>query len=172
MTTLPEPPKSALVDPSTGALTREWLRFFDDLRRAIVSSLDDTIAVRLDALEGETLFGGADGTQGATAFSDAELRARLDLLELDNAFLRTSGDGDTAAVEALSAQITIVQSDILAHALELTCLPDSTAAVILLRKRVRDVEMVQAIDQPDTGAVVRGLMRRIQFLETLAVFDD
>jgi hypothetical protein len=51
MTTLPEVPRAPVLDQRTGQMSREWVRFFDDLRKALLSSLDDAVGGRLDALE-------------------------------------------------------------------------------------------------------------------------
>lgn len=138
MTTLPDPPRSALVDASTGLLTREWVLFFDALRRSIISGLDDSVGGRLDALEGDALFNGADGSGGSgSSFNDTVLRGRLDALELDLLFPASSSGDVDAAVQARLAGLEDAGAD---RDLEAAMLPDPAAALALLRARLVDLE--------------------------------
>lgn len=138
MTTLPVPPRSALVDPSTGQLTREWVRFFDDLRRAIVSGLDDSVGGRLDALESDAVFAGGDGGGGGgNSYNDAPVRGRLEALETEALFPASSGAGDLAE---LRARMALLESLGEQRDLEVAMLPDAAGQVARLRARLADLE--------------------------------
>lgn len=138
MTTLPDPPRSALVDPQSGLLTREWVRFFDDLRRAIVSGLDDSVGGRLDALEGDALFDGADGSGGSSSsYNDAVLRGRVEAVETELLFPLSSSGGEGAE---LAARMALLEATAVDRELEAAFVPDAAAAVALLRARLADLE--------------------------------
>jgi hypothetical protein len=180
MTTLPEPPRTALIDPASGMLARPWVRFFDDLRRAIVTGLDVTVGGRLDALEGDTLFEGSGQTGGNSDYNDATVRARIDDLETELLFLNdhpppqdatpVSSSTDEAGQEALISPDSIAALRKLSRRLDeanLTALmaQDTTAALARLKRAVRDLEAAQAM-ATDAAGTIAALANRLQHLET------
>jgi hypothetical protein len=158
MTTLPDPPRTALVDPKTGTLTREWTLFFDALRRAIVSGLDDAVGGRLDTLEAESLFDGTSSASGAGSdYNDAAVRARLDGIETELIWLATD------QAEAETAQASTDDGDLDAL---LGPFPDPTGTIRHLQRAVTDAQLV-ALTAPDpNSAVIRRLTRAVRDLET------
>ena len=181
-TTLPDPPRTALVDVRTGGLTREWVLLFDALRRAIVSGLDDAVGGRLDALEADAIFGGTSTDSGAGSdYNDAAVRDRLDGIETELIWLGTDAiEAATAEVstddEELDAVSNSFSSDGVADIRRLTrgvadaqlvafMAPDPTAAIRLLQRAVRDLETAQALATDAAGAIA-ALAHRLETLET------
>jgi len=160
MTTLPEPPRSPLVDVRTGALAREWVRFFDDLRRAIVSGLDDEVGGRLDALEADSLFGGGDGSSGSnTDYNDAVIRNRLTDIETELLWLSTDQTEARAATATVDADAQ----------LEAIMATDATGAIRQLRRAIVDLETAQAMTV-DASATIAALAKRLGDLEIEGAF--
>jgi hypothetical protein len=178
-TTLPDPPRTALIDVRTGGLTREWTLFFDALRRAIVSGLDDAVGGRLDALEADSLFGGSSTASGAGSdYNDAAVRDRLDAIETELIWLGTdaaeaetvqvsTGDEELDAYSSpdSNAAIQRLTRDVAGAQLVAFMAPDPTAAIRLLQRAVRDLETAQALATDAAGAIA-ALAHRLETLET------
>jgi hypothetical protein len=181
MTTLPEPPRTGLIDPASGMLSRPWVRFFDDLRRAIITGLDVTVSGRLDALEGDALFDSSGQTGGNSDYNDAAVRVRLDDLETELLFLNDhpppsndtpeSSGTDDAGQEALislwdgTAQLRKLSRRLDEANLTALTAPDATAALARLKRAVRDLEAAQAM-ATDAAGQIAALANRLQHLET------
>lgn len=167
MTTLPEVPRAPVLDQRTGLMSREWVRFFDDLRKALLSSLDDAVGGRLDALEAESLFGGGDGAGGGNAdYNDAALRGRLEALETELMFPAAIPRNDAAELEARLAFLESISDDAsLDTAFPVAPEPGD------LRSRMAAVELSLAtID--DSTAKLRMVLQRMATLETDCLFKD
>jgi hypothetical protein len=167
-TQLPETPRSALIDPRTGQMAREWIRFFDDLRRAIVSGLDDSVGGRLDALEADTVFdSGSNGSGGSGGYNDSAIRARIEQLETDLLFPPpVRSESDTAEVEARLALLQQTSDD---ASLEALFAPDRAAELADLNARLHEVELALTMID-DASARLRLLLHRVQTLETEGLF--
>jgi hypothetical protein len=152
-TVLPEPPRSALIDTRSGMLSREWVLFFDALKRAIVSGLDDAVGGRLDALESDSLFASGDGGSGSNTDSSED--------ETDLADLFTPSDS-TGAIRRLTSSLAEANLVALMHG-------DSTAPLRQLKRSIRDLELAQAM-ATDATAAIAALVHRIQVLETEGAF--
>lgn len=162
MTTLPEPPRTGLVDPRTGQLTREWVRFFDELRKAIVASLDEGVGGRLDRLELDTLFSsdGGGGASGGSSYNDTTVRTRLDAIETEMLFLNGTPppqDYQTGQDSTGDWELDPLFSS----------LNDGT--VQRLARAVRDLETAQAM-ATDAAGVIAALAHRLGDLETQTLF--
>lgn len=168
MTTLPEIPRSPLIDPQSGSLSREWIRFFDDLRKAIVASLDDAIGGRLEALESDALFGSGDGGAGSnTDYNDATVRGRLDAIETELMF--PFPGANTSDADELSARIALLEENSVEANLDAAFQIDPVGELKELRSRLADVETIlTTID--DASARLRALVHRLAALETEGLF--
>jgi hypothetical protein len=168
MTTLPEIPRSPLIDPKSGTLAREWIRFFDDLRKAIVSSLDDAIGGRLEALESDALFGSGDSGAGSnTDYNDATVRGRLDAIETELMFPFPGADNGGA--DELSARIALLEENRDDASLDAAFQGDPLSELKELRSRLADVETIlTTID--DASARLRVLVNRLAALEEEGLF--
>lgn len=181
-TVLPDPPRSALIDSRTGMLAREWVLFFDALRRAIVSGLDDSVGGRLDALESDSLFSGGDSDTGSTDYNDTVVRGRLDDLEIEQLWTgidpveheldESNTETDLSELimtpDATSSIRRLTGSLKEANLLALTQ-GDATAAIRQLRRSIRDLETAQAMVTDQTG-LIAAVVRRLQELETEGAF--
>jgi hypothetical protein len=182
-TVLPEPPRSALIDTRSGMLSREWVLFFDALKRAIVSGLDDAVGGRLDALESDSLFASGDGGSGSnTDYNDAVVRGRIDDLETELLWVAADRSNDetdpsedetdladlftpsdsTGAIRRLTSSLAEANLVALMHG-------DSTAPLRQLKRSIRDLELAQAM-ATDATAAIAALVHRIQVLETEGAF--
>src|SRR4051812_25729577 len=168
MTTLPEIPRSPLIDPQSGSLAREWIRFFDDLRKAIVASLDDAIGGRLEALESDALFPGGDGGAGSnTDYNDATVRGRLDAIETELMFPFPGADQGSA--DELAARIAILEETRDDAGLDAAFQVGPIGELKELRSRLADVETIlTTID--DASARLRALVHRLAALEEEGLF--
>lgn len=183
-TVLPDPPRSALVDVRTGQLAREWVLFFDALRRAIVSGLDDSVGGRLDALESDSLFSGSGSETGSnTDYNDAVVRGRLDDLETELLWLatdRAEAEPDPSETETdlselvmtpdHTADIRRLTRGLAETQLDALMTPDATATIRQLRQRVVDLETAIALVN-DSTALIAALSRRLATLETEGLFS-
>lgn len=162
MTTLPEPPRAALVDPRTGGLTREWTRFFDDLRKAIIAGLDEGVGNRLDRLELDALFSVDDGAGGASGagYNDTTVRARLEALETELLWIGTD------AAEAGAGQSSTDDGNLDAV---LGPFPDPAGAIQRLTRAVADLELAQAL-ATDASAKIAAFAYRLNALENENLF--
>lgn len=163
MTTLPEPPRTPLVEPGSSMLSRPWVVFFDQLRRVITSGLDDAVGGRLDALEADAVFDGSDSSGGGTSYNDATLRGRLDAIETEILFPAPSSGTDDAE---LTARMALLEQSAEEEAVAAIMAPDPAAAVALLRSRVAAVEIAQAMTVL-ADAQLRRIERRMADLETV-----
>lgn len=182
-TTLPDPPRSPLVDTQTGLLAREWVLFFDALRRAIVSGLDDSVGGRLDSLEADSLFASGDSGGGSnTDYNDAVVRGRLDDLETELLWLGTdpveaqtdpsedetdlsdlfTPSDSTGAIRQLTGSLAEANLAALMQT-------DATAALRQLKRSIRDLETAQAM-VTDQTALIAAVVHRLQALETEGAF--
>lgn len=182
-TVLPEPPRSALVDTRTGMLAREWVLFFDALRRAIVSGLDDSVGGRLDSLEADSLFVGNDSSTGSNAdYNDAVVRGRIDDLETELLWLGTdqaeaqpdpstdepdlsdlfTPPDSTGAIRQLTGSLAEANLAALMQT-------DATASIRQLKRSIRDLETAQAM-VTDHTALIAAVVHRLQALETEGAF--
>lgn len=161
MTTLPEPPRTPLVDARTGQLTREWVRFFDELRKSIISSLDEGVGGRLERLEMDTLFGGeaGGGASGGSSYNDTTVRARLDAIETEMLFLHTD------RIEAETGQDITAEDDLdpLFNSL------NHDGTIRRLARAVQDLELAQAL-ATDASAQIAALAARLNALENENLF--
>jgi hypothetical protein len=186
MTTLPEPPRTGLVDPRTGQLTREWVRFFDELRKAIVASLDEGVGGRLSALEMDTLFSqdGTGGASGGSSYNDTTVQARLGAIETELLFLNgtpppqdyqtgqaSTDDWDLDAVFNSLNDGTgqRLRKDLDGTGLDAALATDSAGAIQRLAKAVRDLETAQAM-ATDAAGIIAALAHRLRDLETETLF--
>lgn len=170
MTVLPDPPRSALIDARTGLLAREWTRFFDELRRAIVSGLDDAVGGRLDALEADSLFGGGGDAGGSgSSYNDSAVRDRLDALETDLLFAAASGSASGDA-SVLAERVALLEEEVDGLGAEAALAVDPSAALAELRRRLGALELAQAM-AVDAEARIRLALRRLADLETEGLFS-
>jgi hypothetical protein len=162
MTTLPTPPRSSLVDPKTGTLTREWVRFFDDLRRAIISGLDEGIAPRLDQLEADNLFDTGNGAGSNTSYNDATVRGRLDAIETELMFPPVGGPATDQ--DEVNARLTLLEQSQGDAQIDALTTPNPAQAIRRLNRAVRDLETAQAF-VTDASATIAALVNRLAELE-------
>lgn len=164
MTTLPEPPRTGLVDPRTGQLTREWVRFFDELRKAIVASLDEGVGGRLSALEMDTLFSneGGGSSSGGSSYNDTTVQARLGAIETEMLFL--NGQPPQPSDQTGQASTGDWELDAAFSSL-------NAGAIQRLQKAVRDLELAQAM-ATDAAGVIAALAYRLTDLETETLFPS
>jgi hypothetical protein len=162
MTTLPEPPRTGLVDPRTGQLTREWVRFFDELRKAIIASLDEGVGGRLDRLELDTLFSGdgAGGGGSGGSYNDTTVQARLGAIETELLFT----NGFPPPQDYQTGQDSMGDWELDAV---LTPFPDGILQ--RLAKAVYDLETAQAF-ATDAAGRIAALSHRLKDLETETLF--
>lgn len=159
MTTLPEPPRTGLVDPRTGQLTREWVRFFDELRKAIIASLDEGVGGRLDRLELDTLFSndGTGGAGGGSSYNDTAVNARLGAIETELLFL----NGQPPPQDYQTAQDSTDDWELDAV---LGPFPDPAGAIQRLAKASETLELIAAV-APDSAGTIQRLQKAVQQLE-------
>jgi hypothetical protein len=168
-TQLPETPRSSLIDPRTGQMAREWIRFFDDLRRAIVAGLDDSVGGRLDALEADTVFdSGSGGSDGSGSYNDSAIRARIEQLETDLLFPPPAqrSESENAEVEARLALLEQTSDD---ASLQAIFAPDRAAELADLTARMHEIEVALTMID-DASARLRLLLHRVQSLEVEGLF--
>jgi hypothetical protein len=148
-------------------MSREWVRFFDDLRRAIISSLDESVGNRLDNLEAEALFPGGDGAAGGgSSYNDFAVRARIEAIETELMFPQAIPRNDAAEMEA---RLALLKETADATTLDLM-FTRQPPHVRDLRSRLEAVELALATIEDGT-AKLRLVLQRLAALETQNLFD-